>query len=178
MDENGEIFKIYKPRCRGFYYKTKRAKSDVFDINYKDNENRTIFVTEFYNQAADKLEIVFTLYIEFTDPISNKLAYICSDANSNELNYNLDNINSKLNGFFFVNSVGFGHLFYFPQNTEQGLTSTENIFQKEKTFLLEEKMNFSKNIQKFLTSNYIEYITDSFNEEVFINGENGNEQIF
>ena len=177
-DENGEIYNIYKVKCRGFYNKIKKAKSDVFDINYKDNENRTIFVTDFYYQVGVEIEIVFTICIEFTDPISNKLAYLCSDTNSNELNYNMETINTKLNGFYFVNSVGFAHSFYFPHSSEEGLTSTENIFVKEKSYFLEEKINFSNNIQKLMTSNYIKYINDSLYEEVFTNGENGNEQIY
>ena len=53
--------------------------------------------------------------LEFVDPISNQLAYMCSDISSNEINYNLENINSKLNGYFFVNSVGFSHLFFFQK---------------------------------------------------------------
>ena len=178
-DKNGEIYKIYKTKCRGFYNKIKKAKSDVFDINYKDNENRTIFVSDFYIQTGIKFDIVFSICIEFVDPISEKLAYICSDISSNELNYNMNNINSKINGFFFVNSVGFAHSFYYPQNLDEGLTTSENVFKWEKNFFLEEKMRFSKDVHLLMTSNYLKYIYDNpLYEEVFINGENANEQIF
>ena len=118
-DEKGEVYSYYKTKCRGFYNNIKKAKSDIFDINYKENKNRTIFVTEFYTQLSAELEIVFSLCIEFIDPFSNQLAYLCSDIISNDINYNLDNINYKINGYFFVNSVGFSQIFYFPLSSEK-----------------------------------------------------------
>ena len=180
-NDKGEVHTYYKTKCRGFYDNIKKSKTDVFDINYKDNENRTIFVTEFYTQVGIELEIVFTICIEFNDPLSNKLAYLCADINSNDLNYNLDNINSKLSGYFFVNSVGFSHSFYYPGYQEEALTITENMFSWGKKFFLEEKTYFSNNIQRLLSSNYIKYIKDlnnSLNQEIYINGENNNDQIF
>ena len=140
-DEKGEIYSYYRTKCREFYINIKKAKSDVFDINYKDNENRTIFVTEFYLQTGTEIEIVFSICIEFIDPISNKLAYVCSDVNSNDLNYNLDNINNKLSGYFFINSVGFAHSFYFPGSVSEALTNTEYLYSWGKNFYLEEKAN-------------------------------------
>ena len=177
-DEKGEIYTIYKTKCRDFYSKMKKAKSNVFDLNYKDNVNRTIFITNFYKQAGTDSEIIFSMCIEFIDPISNKFAYMCSDINSEDLNYNLDNINSKLSGYFFINSVGLAHSFYFPQKSENALTITENVYEKEKKYFLEEKSHFSNNIQKLMTSNYIKYINDSLYEEIFTNGKNRNEQNF
>ena len=177
-DKNGEIYKIYKTKCRGFYNNIKKAKSDVFDINHKDNENRSIFITDFYLQVGTELEIVFTICLEFTDQISDKLAYLCCDVNANELNYNFDNINSKLIGYFFINSVGFIYPFYFPKTSEEGITITENIYDRRKKFFLKEKTQFSNNIQKYISSNYIKYINDSFDKEIYINGKNKNEQLF
>ena len=180
-DENGEVYKIYKTKCRGFYNKIKKSKSDVFDINYKDNENRTIFVSDFYIQTGSELEIVFTICIEFTDPISDKLAYICSDVGEDEINYNLDNINSKLSGYFFISSIGFANLFYFPESSKEALTITEIIYSFNKTYFLEEKTYFANNIQRLMSSNYIKYIRNSnysgYNE-IFINGKNADDQIF
>ena len=176
-DEKGEIYSYYRTKCREFYINIKKAKSDVFDINYKDNENRTIFVTEFYLQTGTEIEIVFSICIEFIDPISNKLAYVCSDVNSNDLNYNLDNINNKLSGYFFINSVGFAHSFYFPGSVSEALTNTEYLYSWGKNFYLEEKTYFSNNIQKYLTSNYIKYLNGALNSEIFINGINGDKQI-
>ena len=177
-DEKGEIYKIYKTRCRGFYANIKKAKTDIFDINHKDNENRTIFLTEFYVQASVVYEIIFSMCLEFIDPISGLLAYFCSDVESSDLNFNLDIINSKINGYFFMNSVGFFYSFYFPENPEETLTLSENIYRWDKKFFLQEKMNFLINIEKLMTSNYIKYINDSLYEEVFVNGENSNNQFF
>ena len=177
-DKNGEIYKFYKTKCRGFYNNIKKAKSDIFDINYKDNENRTLFITDFFLQTGIESEIVFATCLEFTDPISNKLAYLCSDTNENDLNYNFDNINLKLSGYFFINSVGFVHPFYFPQKIEEGLTVTENIYERNKKFFLSEKTYFSNNIQKLMSSNYIKYINDSLYSEIYTNGKNKSEQIF
>ena len=181
-DENGEIYTTYKVKCRPFYLNIKKAKSDVFDINFKDNENRTIFVTEIYTQQGDIFEIIFSMCIEFNDPLSNKLAYICSDINSDNLNYNLDNINSKLSGYFFINSIGCSQAFYFPGNLDEALTNTESIYRRDIKFFLKEKIYFSDNIQRLLSSNYIKQINKSTNSslisEVYTNGENGNNQIF
>ena len=175
-DEKGEIYKIYKTKCRGFYANIKKAKTDIFDINHKDNENRTIFLTEFYVQASVVYEIIFSMCLEFIDPISGLLAYFCSDVESSDLNFNLDIINSKINGYFFMNSVGFFYSFYFPENPEETLTLSENIYRWDKKFFLQEKMHFLINIEKLMTSNYIKYINDSLYEEVFVNGENSNNQ--
>ena len=89
-DENGKIYNIYKVKCRSFYTYIKKSKTSAFDINYEDNENRTIFITELYTQASIEKEIVFSICIQFNDPLSDRPAYICSDINSNSLNYNLD----------------------------------------------------------------------------------------
>ena len=180
-DEKGEVYTIYKSKCRSFYNSIKKAKSNVFDINFKDNEKRSIFITDYYVQVGTVLEIVFTMCLEFLDPISNQLAYMCSDISSNEINYNLENINSKLNGYFFVNSVGFSHLFFFPETSLEALTATESIYGWNKQFFLEEKTYFANNIQRLMSSNYIKYINelnDSKYTEIFVNGENGNAQIF
>ena len=180
-DEKGEIYNIYKTKCRGFFNNIKKAKSNVFDINFKDNEKRSIFITDFYVQVGTVLEFVFTLCLEFVDPFTNKSAYLCSDVNSNEINYNLENINSKLTGYFLVNSVGFSHLFFFPDASNEALTVTESIYHRDKIFFLEEKTYFANNIQRLMSSNYIKYINesnDSKYKEIFVNGENRNDQVF
>ena len=177
-DKKGEVYKYYKTKCREFYNNIKKAKSDIFDINYKDNTNRTIFVTEFYTQLSTEFEIVFSICIEFIEPFTEKLAYLCSDINANDINYNLDNINSKINGYFFINSVGFSKSFYFPKKSEEALTTAENIYEKNIKYFLQEKTYFSNNIQKLMSSNYIKYINDSLYTELFINGEKRVEQIF
>ena len=178
LDKNGEIYTVYKPKCRGFYRNIKNAKTDIFDENHKDNENRTIYVTDFYVQASGTIEIIFTMCLEFIDPFSNNFAYFCSDVDSYHVNVILDEINSKMSGYFFINPVGFSHSFYFPENQEEALTLTENLFGWDKKFFLEEKMHFLNKIQRLMTSNYIKYINDSIYSEIFINGENADNQIF
>ena len=179
LDENGEIYTVYKVKCRGWYLNSKKAKYDVLDINYKDNENRTIFITEFYTQLGEKIEIIFTLCIEFVDPISNQLGYMCSDVDSSNINYYFDKVNKKLNGYFFIIPVGFSHSFYFPDGSENALTLNEHIFKKEKKYYLEEKSYFINNIQRLMSSNYVKYLgNDYLHKEVFVNGENSNGQIF
>ena len=178
-DENGDIYTVYKVRCRGWYGNIKKAKTNVFDFNIKDNENRTIFVTEFYAQVGTELEIIFSICIEFVDPISNKLGYMCSDVESSNLNHYFDKINSKLSGYFFIIPVGFSHTFYFPDGSEEGLTLSEHIFKNENEFYLEEKIYFINYIQRLMSSNYIKYLSNDYlYNEVFINGENSYDQIF
>ena len=177
-DENGKIYLAYKAKCRSFYINSQKAKSDVFDYNYNDYKNRSIFVTEYYYQAGGNAGNVYSMCIQFTDPISINNAYACADINQTGLLFNLDNINNKLNGYFFINPVGFNKAFYFPQMPEEPLTTSESIFNWNETFYLNEKTYFNNHIQKLMTSNYIKYIKDSIFDEVFINGINSESQYF
>ena len=177
-DERGEIFPYYKTKCREFFINIQRAKSDVFDKNYGDNVNRTIFVTEFYAQAGEQKEPVFTMCIEFTDTFSGKPAYACADILKSDLYSIFESINKKLNGYFFINSVGFAHSFYYPESNDVAYTATEDIFNWHSKFFLEEKTHFSNQVQKLMTSNYIKYMDDSLFSEVYSNGINADDQIF
>ena len=180
-NETGDIYNVYKVRCRDFYINIQKAKTDIFDYNSFDNKDRTIFVTEFYYQSGMDFTNVFTMCIQFDEPISEGKAYICADIGQNSLIFNFDNINSKLNGFFLVSPVGFNRAFYFPQSIEYAYTPSENIFKWDKTFYLEEKTYFFNHIQKLMTSNYIKYLdkgNNSFLDEVYINGQNSTEQFF
>ena len=180
-DSNGNIYNVYKCKCREFYLNIQKAKTDIFDYNSVDNKNRSIFVTEFYYQSGMDFTNVFTMCVQFDEPISEGKAYICADIGENSLIYNFDNINSKLNGYFLVNPVGFSRAFYFPESIEYAYAPTENIFGVDKNFFLEEKNYFYNHIQKLMTSNYIKYINDKndfFLDEVFINGQNSFDQYF
>ena len=178
-NEEGEVYNIYKGRCRSFYTNIQNAKSDIFDYNYKDNKNRTIFVTEFYPQAGENEEIVFTMCIEFIDPISGKAAYGCADINQRDKFDYLEKTTYEMTGYFFINPVGFNKVFYFPQmDLDVVKTATENIFKWDSNFYLNEKIYFSNHIQKLMSSNYINYIKDSLYEEIYINGNNSYEQYF
>ena len=179
-DEKGNKYKIYKAKCRDYYVNSQIAKTTAYDFNSKDfNNSRTIFVTEFYQDLGqEKSANIYTMCIEFKDPLSGKNAYSCADIGQDNLINNFDEINSKLFGYFLVTLVGFNHAFYFPQMIENSLTPTEAIFTIEKTFYLEEKTYFQNYIQKLMTSNYMKQKTEFLWDEIYINGENDNDQYF
>ena len=178
-DKNGNIYKTYKAKCRDYYVNSQNAKTTLFDNNSKDNKNRTIFVTDFYQDLRQpKSANIYTMCIQFKDPISGQNAYACSDIAKDSLVSNSENINSKISGYFFITLVGFNHLFYFPQMIEEALTPSEAIFTWDKNFFVKEKDDFINYIQKLMTSNYIKYINDSLWDEIYINGENNSEQYF
>ena len=178
-DKNGNIYKTYKAKCRDYYVNSQKAKTTLFDNNSKDNKNRTIFVTDFYQDLGQpKSANIYTMCIQFKDPISGQNAYACSDIAKDSLVSNSENINSKISGYFFITLVGFNHLFYFPQMIEEALTPSEAIFTWDKNFFVKEKDDFINYIQKLMTSNYIKYINDSLWDEIYINGENNSEQYF
>ena len=178
-DKNGNIYKTYKAKCRDYYVNSQKAKTTLFDNNSKDNKNRTIFVTDFYQDLGQpKSANIYTMCIQFKDPISGQNAYACSDIAQDSLVSNSDNINSKIFGYFFITLVGFNHLFYFPQMIEEALTPSEAIFTWDKNFFVKEKDDFINYIQKLMTSNYIKYINDSLWDEIYLNGENNSGQYF
>ena len=178
-DKNGNIYKTYKAKCRDYYVNSQKAKTTLFDNNSKDNKNRTIFVKDFYQDLRQpKSANIYTMCIQFKDPISGQNAYACSDIAQDSLVSNSENINSKISGYFFITLVGFNHLFYFPQMIEEALTPSEAIFTWDKNFFVKEKDDFINYIQKLMTSNYIKYINDSLWDEIYINGENNSEQYF
>ena len=47
-NEDGEVYNIYVLRCRDFYKNIQKSKTDIFNNNRADNNNRTIFDTDFY----------------------------------------------------------------------------------------------------------------------------------
>ena len=178
-NDNGEVYSTYKMKCRDFYSNIRNAKSNIFDFNYNSEINRTIFVTEFYYQAGEGGGNVYTLCIQFDDPLSEDIAFACADLNQNNLLYNLDNINSKIKGYFFIIPVGFNHIFYYPRINETAKTLTESIFSWDRTFYLSEKTYFNNYIQKLMTSNYYQYIeNNSIFDEIYIDGESSKNQIF
>ena len=141
-NEKGEIYSTYKARCRGFYTNIKRSQTDLFDYNYYSSMNKTIFITDVYKQTGEPTEYIFTMCILFKDPLTDKDAYLCADIGPNEIKMNLENINKKLNGYFFVNSVGFNHAFFFPSSNETSATPSENIFKWDNNYYLNEILLF------------------------------------
>ena len=181
-NNKGEIYKIYKFKCRDYYNNIIKAKKGIFDYNYKDI-NRTIFITSSYRQFGFlHSDWVFNLCIEFNDPISKDISYACADVLGNDLVFSFDNFNSKLAGYYLITSIGFNKVFYFPQTEEDSKTPTENIFRWDRKFYLEEKTHFMNHIQKLITSNYNKFLNKSDEnnilDEIIINGENISEQYF
>ena len=177
-DDEGKVYKIYKMKCRKFYTEIQKAKTDAFDMNYLNNKNRTIYVTSFYKQLnKDDSYNVFTMCIQFLDPITDGTAFACSDIKQEDLIDTFDGLNSNLAGYYFISSVGFNNIFYYPQGTDEPRTITENIFRWESSYFLEEKTKFFSCVQKKLTSTYINNI-NSLYSEIYENGNNNSEQFF
>ena len=182
-DYNGEIYKIYKFKCRDFFTNIQKAKMGVFDYNFNElKENRTIYITNSYKQIGNENSSnIFNMCIEFYDPVSKGPGYACSDVNQDDLIFSFDNFNSKLVGYYLITSVGFNNVFYYPLKSENARSPTENIFRWDRKFYLEEKTYFMNHIQKLITSNYYNYLQDSSNslfDEIKINGVNTSEQYF
>ena len=178
-DETGEVYKIYKVKCRSFYTNIKKAITDTYDYNFVEGSNRTIYITNFYKQFDfDTSDNIYTMCIKFYDPISQGNGYVCSDVSQEGLIFGFDNINYNLQGYYFIACVGFNNVFYFPQSRDSPKTITENIFQWNDNFSLEEKSYFFNTIQKKLTSSYNKLITFQLYDEVYVNGENSTGQHF
>ena len=178
INEEGKVFDVYNAKCRNFYLNIQKAKSDKYDNNYSSKRNRTIFVTNFYKQLDyENSPNVYTMCIQFIDPISNDNAYACSDISQEDLKSAFDNFNSNLKGYYFISGVGFNYVYFFP-HTYIPKTITENIFRWDFDYLMEEKAFFYNNIQKILTSNYIDQIRNTLYEEVFVKGKNSSDQYF
>ena len=178
-DSNGKIYQTYKAKCRDFYQIIQKAKTSTFDYNSEDNINRTIFVSDFYRDLDQEKSInIYTICIQFEDPISNKNAYACADIGQDTLVNSFEQITSKISGYFLISIVGFNHAFYFPRKLEKPLTPSEAIFNFDKKYFVEEKTYFIEHVQKMMTSNYIKNIKGDIWDEVYTNGKNDSEQYF
>ena len=178
LDEYGQYYKTYKMKCATFYEKMMKSKTKAFDNNYLSNQNRTIFLNNFFFTILANASQEFTMCIEFEDPITRGKAYACVNTIYNDLVMPLDNINSNIKGYFFISNVGFNNVFYFPHSTSTGKIPTEYIFNLNTIFKLDEKTNFYYNIKNKFSSNYIDYIRNSESDEVFVNGKNSSGQYF
>ena len=179
-NEQGEKYNIYYIKCRDFYVNINKAKTESYDNNYLSQKNRTIFITNFYKQLdTPDSDNVYTLCIQFYDPISKGNGYICSDVSQEDLVSAFDSLNSNLQGYYFITSVGFNNVFFFPSSRDSPKTITENIFKWDIDYYTIEKTFFYENIQKILSSNYIDYIGEyDLYEEVYVNGKNSSDQFF
>ena len=177
---NGEIYTVYKAKCRDYYVNIQKAKTSIFDNNINDFQNRSIFITEFYQDLGEsKAANIYTMCIQFEDPISNQSSYTCADIIQDNLVNAFEKISSKIPGYFLVTPVGFNRVFYFPHKIVKAFTPCEAIFSKDKNFFLEEKNYFLNRVQNMMTSNYLKNIgNNTLWEEVFVNGKNNSEQYF
>ena len=178
LDEEGEYYTIYKIKCESFYNDMLKSNSGAFDNNYLSDRNKTIFVTNFYNYVDDNTEREYSICIEFDDPITKAKGYACADVNNEDMVASLEKLNSNIIGYFFVSNVGFSNVFYYPDGPISPRTSIENIYKWDLDYDLEEKIYFYNKLRKIFSSNYINNIGNSLFDEVYVNGNNSDEQYF
>ena len=164
MNEEGENYQVYKLKCDYFFQDMMKSKTYAYDNNYLSNQNKTIFIVNYddimeYDAVTYQKE--FSMCIEFSDPITGGKDYACVDASYTDMVNFLEEMNSKIPGYFFVSNVGFNNLFYFPKGTSSPKTSTEQIYNWIMNFKLAEKTYFQNNIRKIISSNYYDYIGNS-----------------
>ena len=182
LDENGEYYTLYRVKCEIFFKNMMKSKTEAFDNNYLSNQNKTIFLLNFFDSAEYEYDLFaereFRMCIEFDDPITEGKGYACVDGLFTDIISPLEDFNSKINGYFFISNVGYNNFFYFPQGAGELKSSTEQIYKWDLDSKLSEKIYFHENIRKILSSNYLDYIGDSLNDEIFVNGKNSNGQYF
>ena len=177
VDQNGFIYDIYKMKCDYFFKNIQQSLTKSFDNNYLSNQNRTLFLTNFYNDIDDVSDREFTMCIKFDDPITGGKGYSCADVYNDDMVSSLENLNANLLGYFFISNIGFNNVFYFPQGPVSPKTSTENIFNWNIKYKLEEKAFFFNIIRKRISSNYNNILKEIY-DEIYVNGENSTLQFF
>ena len=178
VDENSEYYETFKFKCSIYYKNFQRSKSKLFDNNYSHERNKTIFVSNYYAAFTEYEDKKYTMCIDFDDPITKGKAYSCSQVHDDDLILSLEKLNSKIQGYFLVTIVGFNNVFFFPEGTISPKTITENVYNWNLTYNLDEKSLFYDKIAKIFSSNYIDYIDNSAYDEIYINGKNSSEQYF
>ena len=181
INDEGEYYQVYKLKCDDFFKNMIKSKTNNYDNNYLSNQHKTIFIANYYDVSEYDYVTYnkeFSICIEFIDPITEGKGYACVDTLYTDTVSFLEELNSKIPGYFFVSNVGFNNLFYFPKGTSTPKTSTEQIYNWIMNFKLTEKTYFHDNIRKIISSSYNDYIGNSIFEEIFINGKNNNEQHF
>ena len=176
LSDEGEIYNSFKFKCEPYFINMQKSKTNAYDNNYLSSENKTIFITNYYGPDDPYLDRELTMCIEFDDPITKGKGYICADFLSEDINFSLENLNANIHGYFFIANVGFNHAFYFPQGDIEPKTLSENIFKWGSNYNLEEKAYFFNYVRKIFTSNYLEYLSNSTFNEIFVNGKNDVEE--
>ena len=183
LDNNGKFYTTMKVKCETFFITIMKSKTNAFDNNYLSNQEKSIYINNYfgptdYESSGIKEDRKFDICVEFDDPITNGKGYACTNSPYEDVISSLDDLNSKIDGYYFVANVGYNHVFYFPEGTITPKTLTENIFKWGIKYILNEKTYFHEHIRKIMSSNYIENISDSIYDEVYANGKNSNDQFF
>ena len=165
MYDKAEYYAIYKAKCVVIYLSLLKSKTSAYDYNYLTNQNRNIFIINFYGPPEQITEYdtfrEFTMCIEFDDPITKGKGFACVDVNYDDIISSLENFNSKIVGYYFISNVGFNYAFYFPQETSIQKTLIENFFKWNVNYKLAEKIYFHQVIEKIMTSSYKKNIINS-----------------
>ena len=183
FDNEGVYYTKYKLKCEIHFQNMMKAKTNAFDNNFLSNKNKTIFITNFFNQVDYEYDLgalrEFTMCISFEDPITKGTAYACVDGAYDDLFKTMDYFNTKLNGYYFIPNVGFNNAFFFPLRYGTPRTLNDEIYKWDIDYKLSEKVFFYDNIKKIFSSNYNNYIRNySIFDEIYINGKNSSEQYF
>ena len=178
VDENGEYYNVYKFKCEIYFQNFIKSKSNLFDNNYSPERNKTIFISNYYATLTDLGAKKFSMCIEFDDPISKGKAYSCSQVHDDDLIFSLENLNIKIQGYFFVSIVGYNNVFFFPGGPTDPKTITDYIYNWKLDYNLDEKSYFYDETKKIFSSNYIDYMNNSIDGEIYINGKNSSGQYF
>ena len=178
VDENGDYYNVYKFKCEIYYENFQKSKSNLFDNNYSSERNKTIFVSNYYAAFTEYGDKKFSMCIEFDDPITKGKAYSCSQVHDDDLILSLENFNSKIQGYFLVSIVGYNNVFFFPGGPTDPKTITDYIYNWKLKYNLDEKSYFYDETKKIFSSNYIDYMNNSIDDEIYINGKNSSEQYF
>ena len=178
VDENGDYYNVYKFKCEIYYENFQKSKSNLFDNNYSSERNKTIFVSNYYAALTEYGDKKFSMCIEFDDPITKGKAYSCSQVHDDDLILSLENFNSKIKGYFLVSIVGYNNVFFFPDGPTDPKTITDYIYNWKLKYNLDEKSYFYDETKKIFSSNYIDYMNNSIDDEIYINGKNSSEQYF
>ena len=158
-DENGNLYTIFNFKCHYYYELIKLTDDTSFDINTKDQMHRTIFIFNVKRNISSYYDEHFIFCILFKDILTNDTAYICADLNNVKLYKIFEDFNRLLKGSFVITSIGFQTLLFYPLIQKRHLNSfSELIYLWSETFYLTEKIDFMKNIQDKLTSNYYKKI--------------------
>ena len=176
--EDEKMHVPYKPIYEKYFENMGKSKSRTFDNNYKSNQNKTIYFNNIFFDEFSKIALEFVMCNEFEDPITKGKGYSCVNSTYDDLIEPLDNINTKIKGYFFVSIIGYNNVLYYPNSNNTVKIPIEYIFNSDSNYTLDEKSDFYYTVKKTFSSNYKDYIGNRELEEVFVNGKNSSGQNF